>query len=176
MPEPDAATDVCMDSAKPGLIEAALLHDLTRWRQQLARSIARNNLALHSEEIADSRQPDYLPAPFPPHRRRPLSDRCGDLPAVILRRKCLPAPHQLHADARRSFFDLFPSVHTRRAEQGGLMADLVIEESVMKKIVDQLSVSGPGTILPALQQKQSRKYSGSTSARLCGGRQHTRRI
>jgi hypothetical protein len=30
----------------------ALLHDLTRWREQLARSIARNNLALRSEVIA----------------------------------------------------------------------------------------------------------------------------
>jgi hypothetical protein len=36
---------------EPGLMESSLLHDLARWREQLARSIARNNLELRSGQI-----------------------------------------------------------------------------------------------------------------------------
>ena len=51
MPEPDAPNAVKPDP-EPGRAEIALLHDLTRWREQLARSIARNNLGVRSEQIA----------------------------------------------------------------------------------------------------------------------------
>ncbi|MDD1681618.1 MAG: hypothetical protein LUQ35_08405, partial [Methanoregula sp.] len=51
MPEPDAQNAVKPDP-EPGRAEIALLHDLTRWREQLARSIARNNLGVRSEQIA----------------------------------------------------------------------------------------------------------------------------
>jgi hypothetical protein len=50
MPEPDAPSGVKPDP-EPGLMEVALLHDLIRWREQLARSIARNNLELRSDQI-----------------------------------------------------------------------------------------------------------------------------
>jgi hypothetical protein len=50
MPEPDAPNGVRPDP-EPGLMEIALLHDLVRWREQLARSIARNNLELRSDQI-----------------------------------------------------------------------------------------------------------------------------
>lgn len=50
MPEPDALNPMKPDP-EPGLMEVALLHDLTRWREQLARSIARNNLELRSDQI-----------------------------------------------------------------------------------------------------------------------------
>jgi len=51
MPEPDTQNVVKPDP-EPGRPEIALLHDLTRWREQLARSIARNNLGVRSEQIA----------------------------------------------------------------------------------------------------------------------------
>jgi SAM-dependent methyltransferase len=51
MPEPDAHNPVKPDP-DPGRAETALLHDLTRWREQLARSIARNNHGMRSELIA----------------------------------------------------------------------------------------------------------------------------
>lgn len=52
MPEPDPATLQQPDTLQQGRGETALLHDLIRWREQLARSIARNNLGLRSEPIA----------------------------------------------------------------------------------------------------------------------------
>jgi adenine-specific DNA-methyltransferase len=52
MPEPDTAPVQSPDSLQPGRAETALLHDLTRWREQLARSIARNNLGMRSEPVA----------------------------------------------------------------------------------------------------------------------------
>src|SRR5512145_1257929 len=51
MPEPDAPMGVRPDP-EPGLMDVALLHDLVRWREQLARSIARNNLELSSDQIS----------------------------------------------------------------------------------------------------------------------------
>jgi hypothetical protein len=51
MPEPDALNAVKPDP-EPGLMQSALLNDLTRAREQLARSIARNNPELRSEQIA----------------------------------------------------------------------------------------------------------------------------
>jgi len=50
MPEPDALNPMKPDP-EPGLMDVALLHDLIRWREQLARSIARNNLELRSDQI-----------------------------------------------------------------------------------------------------------------------------
>lgn len=50
MSEPDVPS-VMMPDPEPGLMEVALLHDLIRWREQLARSIARNNLDFHSDGI-----------------------------------------------------------------------------------------------------------------------------
>jgi hypothetical protein len=52
MPEPDTAPAPTLDSLTSGPAELVLLHDITRWREQLARSIARNNPALRSESIA----------------------------------------------------------------------------------------------------------------------------
>jgi hypothetical protein len=52
MPGPDTATAQQTDTFQPGRAETALLHDLTRWREQLARSIARDNLGMRSEPIA----------------------------------------------------------------------------------------------------------------------------
>jgi SAM-dependent methyltransferase len=52
MPEPDTAPSHEPGMQNPGHEETALLHDLVRWRDQLARSIARNNLAMRSGEIA----------------------------------------------------------------------------------------------------------------------------
>jgi len=51
MPEPDAAITEQDDTVPSPLMEVALLHDLTRWREALARSIARNNLELRSDQI-----------------------------------------------------------------------------------------------------------------------------
>jgi len=50
MPEPDAPNGV-MPDPESGLMDVALIHDLIRWREQLARSIARNNLELRSDQI-----------------------------------------------------------------------------------------------------------------------------
>ncbi len=52
MPEPDTTIAERDDASRSHLMEVALLHDLTRWREQLARSIARNNLAIRSGGIA----------------------------------------------------------------------------------------------------------------------------
>jgi SAM-dependent methyltransferase len=49
---PDADPAETTDNPVSSRGEAALFHDLTRWRQGLARSIARNNLSLASEGIA----------------------------------------------------------------------------------------------------------------------------
>lgn len=53
MPEP--AAGVVNDNAdRSRLMEIALHHDLSRWREQLARSIARNNPGLRSDQIASA--------------------------------------------------------------------------------------------------------------------------
>jgi SAM-dependent methyltransferase len=52
MPEPDAASARPFGTHPPGRAETALLHDLTCWQEQLARSIARNNLGMRSGSIA----------------------------------------------------------------------------------------------------------------------------
>ncbi|MGB7788331.1 Eco57I restriction-modification methylase domain-containing protein [Methanoregula sp.] len=51
---PDSAAPKRPDTpaGDPGRAANALFHDLTRWREQLSRSIARNNLALRSGGIA----------------------------------------------------------------------------------------------------------------------------
>jgi len=41
-----------MVPSTPDVARIALLHDLTRWREQISRTLARNNLALRSEGIA----------------------------------------------------------------------------------------------------------------------------
>ncbi|MFA4877316.1 MAG: N-6 DNA methylase [Methanoregula sp.] len=51
MPDPEAVPAKKPDAREPGRAESALLHDLTRWREALARSIARNNLELRSDQI-----------------------------------------------------------------------------------------------------------------------------
>nr|WP_320162375.1 TaqI-like C-terminal specificity domain-containing protein [uncultured Methanoregula sp.] len=52
MPPPDPASQEYSDIPSADPAETALFYDLTRWREQLARSIARNNLALRSAGIA----------------------------------------------------------------------------------------------------------------------------
>ena len=49
-PGPSSSEDIPAMAADRA--RTAFFHDLTRWREQLARSIARNNLALHSGGIA----------------------------------------------------------------------------------------------------------------------------
>jgi hypothetical protein len=51
MPDPEATPVERRDTAQSGLMEVALLHDLVCWREALARSIARNNLELKSDQI-----------------------------------------------------------------------------------------------------------------------------
>jgi hypothetical protein len=51
MPEPDASPAQQPNAQQPGQGEYALLHDLTRWRELLARSSARNNPGLRSDQI-----------------------------------------------------------------------------------------------------------------------------
>ena len=52
MPRPDPAPSDELDTHVGNRAETVLFHDLTCWREQLARSIARNNLGLRSEHIA----------------------------------------------------------------------------------------------------------------------------
>ncbi|MDD1684634.1 MAG: Eco57I restriction-modification methylase domain-containing protein, partial [Methanoregula sp.] len=51
MPETDETPADRPGASVPGSAETALLHDLIRWREQLARSIARNNLSFRSGQI-----------------------------------------------------------------------------------------------------------------------------
>jgi hypothetical protein len=51
MPEPDPDNAGSEKLFNPDRAESALLQDLTSWREQLARSIARNNPELRSEQI-----------------------------------------------------------------------------------------------------------------------------
>ena len=52
MPRPDPAPSDDPDTHAGNRAETVLFHDLTCWREQLARGIARNNLWLSSEQIA----------------------------------------------------------------------------------------------------------------------------
>jgi hypothetical protein len=51
MPEPDPVSAESEELLSPDKGGFALLYDLTKWREQLARSIARNNPELRSEQI-----------------------------------------------------------------------------------------------------------------------------
>ena len=51
-PDPAAPEKADAPAGDTGRAASALFHDLTRWREQLARSLARNNLALRSGGIA----------------------------------------------------------------------------------------------------------------------------
>jgi hypothetical protein len=52
MPEAEVASMRREEREDTYLMESAILHDITRWREQLGRSIARNNPLLRSNQIA----------------------------------------------------------------------------------------------------------------------------
>ena len=61
--DPDPFEDPGLSNG--GCARNALLHDLSLWRDQLARSIARNNHGLQSDTIASCSKPDYWTFPVP---------------------------------------------------------------------------------------------------------------
>ncbi|NMB79760.1 MAG: hypothetical protein GYA23_11785, partial [Methanomicrobiales archaeon] len=63
MQDPDTPTQI-MPHPDTSLMEIALHHDLVRWREQLARSIARTNLELHSDGIMAAVNRVLLPLLF----------------------------------------------------------------------------------------------------------------
>jgi|GEM_PF-822230 len=139
MPEPDVASDMDMDGASSGPMEIALLHDLTRWREQLARSIARNNLALRSEQIATAVNQIIFRLLF----LRIAEDRSlisagtfRNIATEVDSYRILLHRTQALDDL---FHDLFLPTHFTGPEPAGLMDHLVIEETVMQKIVGQLN-------------------------------------
>ncbi len=52
MPETENPVPEQPEYSQPGRAETALLHDLSRWREHLARSIARNSPGMRSEQIS----------------------------------------------------------------------------------------------------------------------------
>src|SRR5271169_6224350 len=131
MPEPDTASDTSMDRDRPGI---ALLHDIIRWREQLARSIARNNLALRSEQIATAVNQIVCRLLF----LRIAEDR-GLIGAGTFKQlsgdgdtyRVLMTGTQVLDDL---FLDLLPPAQSHSTGSVGMMESLVLEESVMKKI------------------------------------------
>jgi hypothetical protein len=106
MPEQDATPAEQGDAVFPDLMEVALLHDLTRWREALARSIARNNLELRSDQITAAVNRILFPLLF--HRiaedRRLLAAgtlaNLRDIPeATQLIRALAPFADTLYADS-----------------------------------------------------------------------------
>lgn len=86
MPVSDPAQEELPDMVSSGPDGIAFFHAICRWREQLARSIARNNLALHSIEIATATNRIVLGLVF----LRMAEDR-GCIPEGTLAGFCGPA-------------------------------------------------------------------------------------
>jgi len=64
-PDPAAPEKADAPAGDTGCAANALFHDLTRWREQLARSLARNNLPSGASGIARATKPDPHLSPLP---------------------------------------------------------------------------------------------------------------
>jgi len=139
MPEPDTTPDTSTGHDGAVLAGVALLHDLTRWREQLARSIARNNLALRSEQIATAVNQIICRLFF----LRIAEDRSLIEAGTFERLSGDDDAFGIIMNGTQSldelFLDLFPTTSPPGAGSDTLMESLVLEESVMKKIVQNLS-------------------------------------
>jgi adenine-specific DNA-methyltransferase len=144
MPEPDDRTAGKTDLPEPGLMEPALLHDLVRWREALARSIARNNLAIRSDQIMAALNRILFPLLF----LRIAEDR-QLVPGGTLAGLCdLPSPDLItalapYADA------LYLDTSSSPAHATEPAPSFVVEEREITKIFDALLAPG-------------RRYHGST--------------
>jgi hypothetical protein len=133
MPEPDAPNAVKPDP-EPGLMESALLHDLTCWREQLARSIARNNLELRSGQITAA----VNRIVFPLLLLRIAKDRSllsGGLPQDLRNFRTVPQLTSTLAPYAEALYhddspDLFPLP--------GAGQDLIIEDRVIRGVLEVL--------------------------------------
>jgi hypothetical protein len=119
-----------MDSAA-----TSLLHDLTCWREQLARSIARNNLALRSDAIATS--VNRIIGRFLILR---IADDRGLIAPGFLQ-EMYSAEYQY-----QNFLELFPGdcdpwshLPMPQTISDTLLADLVIDAPVIETILSRLS-------------------------------------
>lgn len=137
MPEPDALNPMKPDP-EPGLMETALLHDLTRWREQLARSIARNNLELRSDQITLTINRIL----FPLLLLRIAEDR-HILPDGALSGLC---DHHTATDLIRDlalFADaLYTDTSASRPHAPESPGDPVVEEKVISSVLDTLLSPG----------------------------------
>jgi len=124
---------------EPGLMEPALLHDLTRSREQLARSIARNNLELRSEQIATAINRILFPLLF----LRIAQDRDllpEGLPDTI--RNFLTVP-QLTGALAPYAEALYPDDSPAAPRPTGAGQDLIIEDRVIRGVAETfLSAEG----------------------------------
>lgn len=134
MPEPDAHNTVKPDP-EPGRAETALLHDLIRWREQLARSIARNNPGLRSEMIATAVNRILFSLLFlgiAEDRRLIPVGTLHDMQASCRSGQTLPA---ILRHTRMAYAEDPPSAD----ETGDDFCDLVIDERVLPAILSALT-------------------------------------
>ncbi len=131
MPEPDTLNSTKPDP-EPGLMETVLLHEVTRWREQLARSIARNNLELRSDQITTAINRILLPLLL----LRIAGDRGllrEESPACL--HDCLTGPQLTgflapYADA------LYPDDSPDSSRSPGARQELIIDDRVIRGVLD----------------------------------------
>ena len=134
MPEPDPASAESDELLNQDRAESALLQDLTIWREQLARSIARNNPDLRSEQIILAVNRIL----FPLLLLRIAEDRLLVPRDTIADLRDLRTVPQIISDLSRYADALFAEnslVSPRSPDSGN---DFVIEERVVRVVLEGL--------------------------------------
>ncbi|MGD0079442.1 MAG: hypothetical protein ABSB80_02190 [Methanoregula sp.] len=137
MPRPDPAPCEEPDTNAGNHAETVLFHDLTCWREQLARSIARNNLGLRSEQIATATNRVIFSLLF----LRMAEDR-GLVAGGTLQQISDSADHygQL-LEASSSLSGLWEERDNPSSAPPVSMGSLIIEDSVISAVLSRL-ISG----------------------------------
>jgi adenine-specific DNA-methyltransferase len=139
MPEPDTQPAKKTGLIEPGMMDTALLHTLTGSREQLARSIARNNLELRSEQITTAINRIL----FPLLLLRIAKDRGLLSPGSLDDIRHFRTIPQLTSALAPYADSLYPDESPNAPRPAGAGQDLVIDDRVIRGVVEAvLSMGG----------------------------------
>jgi len=138
MPVPDPAQEVHLEMPFTGTDEIALFYDISTWREQIARSIARNNLALRSDEIATATNRIILGLVF----LRVAEDR-GYIPEGTLAGFCDPAASETRIPGLLPYTAmLYGDGDLSHPLEEGRLGNLGVDDRVMSSVLRDITSPG----------------------------------
>ena len=164
MPEPDQIPADRSGTPARGSADTVLHHDLVRWREQLARSIARNNLTFRSGQITTAVNRILFPLlllSLAEERRHSPPSTLANL------RDCHEEPHL--SDLLGPFADALYATGIPDASMAPIPGNPVLEERVIHGILEELSAperrAGPRRISTAALGQVLTQYLARTIRR-----------